>query len=201
MFRNAMGGMACSIFFAFVILLITTRNYTISLYSVVSISLVIATIMSSIKILNWSLGIAESIGLIVFIGFSVDYIVHMSHQYVESVFDKKKNRVDSCFQQIGSTILNGAVTSFVAGIFLFLCQYSYLHKFGVLMIVTIISSLFFAMIFFPALCYYVGPEFKEGDIDHNIIEPCKKKSAKRRQQLLAGRNKIFQFRLYKLQFR
>ena len=97
MFRNAMGGMACSIFFAFVILMLTTRNYTISLYSVVSISLVIATIMSSIKILNWSLGIAESIGLIVFIGFSVDYIVHMSHQYVESVFDKKKNRVDSCF--------------------------------------------------------------------------------------------------------
>lgn len=93
-----MGGMACSIFFAFVILLITTRNYIISLYSVLSISLVIATIMSSIKILNWSLGIAESIGLIVFIGFSVDYIVHMSHQYVESVFDKKKNRVDSCFQ-------------------------------------------------------------------------------------------------------
>lgn len=97
MFRNAMGGMACSILFAFVILLLTTKNLVVSFYSVVSISLVIATIMSAINLLGWSLGIAESIGLIVFIGFSVDYIVHMSHQYVESVFDKRKNRVDSCF--------------------------------------------------------------------------------------------------------
>lgn len=53
--------------------------------------------MASIYLNDFALGIAESIGIIVFIGFSVDYVVHMSHQYVESVFDKRKNRVDWCF--------------------------------------------------------------------------------------------------------
>ena len=59
------------------------------------------------------------------------------------------------------------------------------------MLITIVSSLFFAMIFFPALSYYVGPEFKEGDINHNIIMPCKKKSAMRKQQFIKQRNRMF----------
>jgi len=97
MFVNAMWGMACSVLFAFIVLLITTQNYIVSFYSILTISCVISTIMASIYINDFALGIAESIGIIVFIGFSVDYVVHMSHQYVESVFDKRKNRVDWCF--------------------------------------------------------------------------------------------------------
>ena len=77
--------------------------------------------MSSIKLAGWSLGIAESVGLIVFVGFSVDYIVHMCHQYVESTHESRKKRMDSFFQEFGTTILNGAYTSFVAGLFLSIC--------------------------------------------------------------------------------
>lgn len=79
MFYNAIQGMCSSLLFAFGVLLITTRNYIVSFQAVLSILLTIATIMSCIKIAGWSVGIAESIGLIVFIGFSVDYIVHMCH--------------------------------------------------------------------------------------------------------------------------
>lgn len=89
MYRNAVIGMCMSLFFAFLVLLITTANYLVSLQAVLSIMLTIATIMSCIKVAGWSLGIAESIGLVVFVGFSVDYIVHMCHQYVESVFEKR----------------------------------------------------------------------------------------------------------------
>ena len=79
MYSNAIQGMSSSLFFALAVLLVTTRNYIVSFQAVLSIMLTIATIMSCIKIAGWSVGIAESIGLIVFIGFSVDYIVHMCH--------------------------------------------------------------------------------------------------------------------------
>jgi predicted RND superfamily exporter protein len=79
MFTNAMSGMICSILFAFLVLLLTTHNYLVSLYSIIAILMVIATIFSTIYFQGYGIGIAESIALIVFIGFSVDYIVHMCH--------------------------------------------------------------------------------------------------------------------------
>ena len=121
LFKNNIAGMATSILFAWIVLLISTKNYWVSLQAALSILLVIATIISSIYLQGWSLGMAESIGLIVFVGFSVDYIVHMCHQYIESIHDKRKKKVDTCFQRIGSTILNGAATSFMAGVFLDRC--------------------------------------------------------------------------------
>jgi hypothetical protein len=48
------------------------------------------------------------------------------------------------------------------------------------MMITIGSSLFFSLIFFPALCYQIGPEFKQGDIKDNFIMPIKNWLAKRR---------------------
>lgn len=89
--------MLSSIGFAFLVLLITTKNYIVSFQAVIAITLVLSTIMSAIYFQGWSLGIAESIGLIVFVGFSVDYVVHMCHCYVESLFDKRKKKMDSCF--------------------------------------------------------------------------------------------------------
>jgi hypothetical protein len=79
MFTNAMSGMICSIIFSFLVLLITTHNYIISFYSIIAILMVISTIFSTIYFQGLGIGIAESIALIVFIGFSVDYIVHMCH--------------------------------------------------------------------------------------------------------------------------
>ena len=78
-FNNAIWGMCTSIFFAWIALMIATMNFVISIYAAFSIFLVIATIMAAIYISGNCLGIAESIGLIVFVGFAVDYIVHMCH--------------------------------------------------------------------------------------------------------------------------
>lgn len=191
--------MATSILFAWIVLLISTKNYWVSLQAALSILLVIATIISSIYLQGWSLGMAESIGLIVFVGFSVDYIVHMCHQYIESIHDKRKKKVDTCFQQIGSTILNGAVTSFMAGVFLDRCQFSYLHKFGILLMITISSSLIIAMTFYPALSYFKGPQYKQGDIHHNIILPLKRRLKRRQEDSERERNEEYRRKWYRRQ--
>lgn len=56
--------------------------------------------------------------------------------------------------------MNGAITSFSAGLVLFYCEVSYLHKFGIFMMITIASALVFSLMFYPALSYAIGPEFK-----------------------------------------
>lgn len=79
LFTNALQGMYSSIIFAFFILLVTTNNILVSIYSIVSICLVLTTLMACIFLFGWGMGIAESVGLIIFIGFAVDYVVHMCH--------------------------------------------------------------------------------------------------------------------------
>jgi predicted RND superfamily exporter protein len=173
LFSNAMQGMALSIIFAFLVLIVTTKNYRVSLFAIASISLVICSIMATIYLCEWGIGTSESLALIIFVGFSVDYIVHMCHQYVDSIHELRINRVESCFQKIGVTLVNGAITSFSAGLLLYFCTFSSLHKFGVFMMTTIASALFFSLLFYPALSYSFGPEFKQGDVIHNIVNPIK----------------------------
>lgn len=96
------------------------------------------------------------------------------------MFEKRNKRMDSSFHQIGSTILNGAITSFIAGYFLARCEVSFLYKFGILMMFTIISSLVISMLFYPALGYTVGPQFHEGDMDYHFINPLKQRIARYR---------------------
>jgi len=170
-FSNAVWGMCTSILFAWIVLLIATKNFIISLHAVFTLSLVITTIMASIKLQGWALGVAESIGLIIFTGLSVDYVVHMCHSYSEAVFESRKKKTDSCFENIGTTIINGAVTSFAAGCFLYFCQMTLLHKFGVMMMVTIASAFLYSMMVYPALCYKWGPEGKQGDFYYTIVRP------------------------------
>ncbi len=70
--------------------------------------------------------------LVIFVGFSVDYVVHMGHQYVESIHDTKKLRVDGCFSNIGVTLVSSAITTYSSGIFLLFTKMYTLYKFGIL---------------------------------------------------------------------
>ncbi len=80
-FSNAVQGVTFSLIFAFLVLVFTTGNVFISLIAIGMIGLVVASLMALIVLKQWELGFSESIGVVVFVGFSVDYIVHMGHHY------------------------------------------------------------------------------------------------------------------------
>jgi len=42
--------------------------------------------------LGWELGVAESMGIVILIGFSVDYVVHLSSHYSHSPHPKRAER-------------------------------------------------------------------------------------------------------------
>lgn len=42
---------------------------------------------------GWELGVAESIAIVILIGMSVDYVVHLANHYVESMFPDKHRKM------------------------------------------------------------------------------------------------------------
>jgi len=76
---NAFSGIGFSLAFSFIILFIMTGNIYMSVLSIICISAIILQIMGAIKLLGWKFGMIESTCVIVFIGISVDYVVHLCH--------------------------------------------------------------------------------------------------------------------------
>lgn len=60
-------------------------NIIISLFSVISIIGVNISVVTIMVLMGWQLGVGESLALVIIIGLSVDYIVHLANHYVESV--------------------------------------------------------------------------------------------------------------------
>jgi len=162
---EAFQGIGVSLTFAFIILLIMTGNVYVSVLSILCISSIILQLMGAIKAVGWNFGLIESTCVIVFIGIAVDYVVHLCHQYMHSVQLKRHGRTKAAFKQMGQTIIAGALTSIFSALFLMLCQAASLNKFGVLLLVTIVSSMLTALILLPSLFYILGPNNNQGNIN------------------------------------
>jgi predicted RND superfamily exporter protein len=66
------------------------------------------------------MGVAESISVVILIGFSVDYVIHLSTDYMHSPFKGRHDKMTQAYGNMGISILSGAITTFGAGCFCFL---------------------------------------------------------------------------------
>ena len=143
--------------FAFIILVITTQNILLSFISIICVSIVIGTEVAIMSILGWEMGIAESISVVMLIGFSVDYVIHLSADYVHSPFKSRHDKIKQAYGEMGISILSGAITTFGAGAFLFLGVAKPMRKMAFLIDTTVVVSFIIAMILFGALMHTIGP--------------------------------------------
>ena len=67
-----------------------TLNIITTIYCVIAIAGILGSILAIIQIIGWELGVSESLAMIVFVGLSVDYVVHIAHHYCESVHLTRK---------------------------------------------------------------------------------------------------------------
>ena len=123
MFSNTIQGIILCIVFAFCVLLIMTHNVIVASINVIAIGGVLLTVIGMIYMVGWDLGTTESFGIDLFIGFSVDYIVHVGHCYVESIYDTRKSRMDHAYKNIGAAVLSGAMTTSISGFFMIPFQF------------------------------------------------------------------------------
>lgn len=144
---NVFTGFAICFPSAYIVLLIATRNLSIATIAIVAVMGIVASVLGFCHwAMGWGLGIAESIAAVIVIGFSVDYVVHLSHVYVDAghrdpPLTTREERVTFALKSMGSTVFSGAVTTFGSGMFLVFTQLIFFVKFSVLIMVTIASSI------------------------------------------------------------
>ena len=128
-----------------------------SMYTVFVIGSVSASVLGIMNLMGWTLGFSESLGVDLFVGFSVEYIVYVGYRYSSCMYEIKKERMDYTFQSIGLTVFSGAITMLISGIFITVSEVNVLRKFGILIELTIAFSLLFGLILFPSFLYLIGP--------------------------------------------
>ena len=132
---------------AYSVLLIATRNLYLATIAIVAVIGIVASVLGFCHwAMGWGLGIAESIAAVIVIGFSVDYVVHLSHVYVEAghrnpPLNTREERVTFALKSMGPTVLSGAVTTFGSGFCLVFTQLIFFVKFSILIMVTVASSI------------------------------------------------------------
>lgn len=116
---SAFQGMAIASFFCFIILLIATGNIIQSIIALVCVADVIGSVLFIEYALGWEIGVSESLSMVILIGFSVDYVVHLSSDYMHSAHTSRHDKMKQAYEEMGISILSGCFTTFGSGAFLF----------------------------------------------------------------------------------
>mmetsp|Transcript_16142 Transcript_16142/g.18104 ORF Transcript_16142/g.18104 Transcript_16142/m.18104 type:complete len:977 (+) Transcript_16142:234-3164(+) len=164
--KNAIQGIFIAGGIAFVVIALSTMNIIIALYSIFVIAGIILSVMSVMYFNGWEFSIAESIAVVILIGFSVDYVVHLVHAYVESNYRSRLDRTRDALSKMGVSILGGAITTFGNGAVLFLCTGIFFVKFAWIITSTIFFALVWSLVFFPAWLIILGPENETGNLHY-----------------------------------
>eukprot|EP00931_Biecheleriopsis_adriatica_P047463 TRINITY_DN27366_c0_g1_i1.p1 TRINITY_DN27366_c0_g1~~TRINITY_DN27366_c0_g1_i1.p1 ORF type:complete len:1723 (-),score=331.85 TRINITY_DN27366_c0_g1_i1:45-5213(-) len=122
-----------------------------------------------IGFMSWKVGAIEVLGLIVFVGYSITYSLHIAHKYQEHVleapkyFTAKERRSEAVVHAVkcmSGAVLGSAATTLGSSFFLFFCTLVIFVKLAtVLFAVTFFAGLF-ATVALPAALLCIGPTRK-----------------------------------------
>jgi len=154
-------GIACGI------ALISTANIVVTLLTIFSIGTILASTISVVVSLGWTLGFLEGICLCILIGLSVDFVIHMGHAYcaaAERGFHTRVDRTKEAFARMASPIASAAFTTFASACLLFFCTITFFQKFGTIVMISMICAFWVSLVFCVALLLVFGPEGSFGNI-------------------------------------
>ena len=151
-------GVSISAILAFAIMLISTQNILIATYAIISVLWIVLTVVGVMVMNGYQLGVSESIAMVIIIGFSVDYVVHLGAHYVHKKSPDRTDRTSDALGAMGVSIFSGAVTTFGSGVFLFGGHMIFFQKFALIITTTVAVSLAYALVYFTAFLHAFGPE-------------------------------------------
>jgi predicted RND superfamily exporter protein len=106
----------------------------------------------------------ESLNLVLVVGLSVDYVVHLAEGYSRSLRKDRLGRVQDMLEEVGISVVSGAFTTLGASFFLLFAEILFFTQFGLFMFSTIGLSLLFACIFFSTVMGIMGPQDEVGSL-------------------------------------
>ena len=162
--KNAVFGVSICFLLAFIVINVATGNWIVSAATTLTIVGVVCTTMGVgvVAMMDYPLGISEAIAVVILIGFSMDYVLHLAGAYVESRRSDRLGRMQDALTTMGISISAGAATTLLSGIPLFFAVITFFTKFGFFIFFTICVSFLWSVLFFSALMSTVGPSGEEG---------------------------------------
>ncbi|XP_061195977.1 protein dispatched homolog 1-like [Saccostrea echinata] len=154
------------------VLIITTMNFIIGFLAWVVIALVTVCVLGSIPLLGWKLGVLESLNLCMVVGLAVDYVVHLAEAYNMSPSINRKDKTRNMLEKMGLSVLSGAFTTFGASVFMLGAQIQFIYQFGIFVMITVFTSLFFSLFGFTSFLLILGPEGNSGSITALVKKIC-----------------------------
>ncbi|KAL5008655.1 hypothetical protein ScPMuIL_014236 [Solemya velum] len=161
---SAITGIIVGLCLALPILVIMTMNVVIGVLATITISLVTVCVVGIIPLAGWRLGVLESLNLCMVVGLSVDYVVHLAEAYTMSKANGRMKRVQDMLESMGLSVVSGAMTSFIAAIFMLFAEIQFLYQFGIFVICTIGLSFMYSIVGFTVFLALCGPQGNTGSL-------------------------------------
>uniref|UniRef100_A0A8C5X2A3 Dispatched RND transporter family member 2 n=1 Tax=Malurus cyaneus samueli TaxID=2593467 RepID=A0A8C5X2A3_9PASS len=160
--------MGLSIAVSFVVLLLTTWNVLLSVFSVTAIAGTVLVTIGLLVLLEWQLNAVESLFISAAVGLSVDFTVNYCISYHLCPHSDRLSRVAFSLKQMSCATAMAASALFSAGVIMLPATVLAYRKLGIFVMMINCISCGFASFFFQSLCCFFGPEKNCGQ----ILWPC-----------------------------
>jgi len=158
---------------AFLCMICFTRSTALSAIVVVAtITVIIILLFFIITIMKWQVGLIEVIAFIYFIGYALDYSLHIVYKYgadeaiireeVPEWIDNPKTqirvqRAGFALQVMGGATMGSAITTAGSSLFLVFCTLTIFRKLGAMCLTVTIASIFIAIVPLGSVLMVIGP--------------------------------------------
>jgi len=133
--------------------------------AVVGVTICLAWFMS--VVMGWAIGAIEVIGLIVFVGYSITYSLHVAHKYREHIQSTKDCNLDVgmrrhkavryALMSMTRAVLGSALTTIGSSFFLFFCVMQIFVKLAAILFAVTSFATLFATVALPSALLCIGP--------------------------------------------
>ncbi|CAB9499985.1 dispatched homolog 1 [Seminavis robusta] len=158
MFSTAYGSAGIAIAASALVILLSSRSLVMTLFSVLSIGYVLASVTAMMVAAGWTLGFLESICFAILIGVSVDFVIHFCHAYVSMPGEVAKEiRTRHAIIDMGPSILAAAITTMAGAMIMLFCVITFFTKFAFVLFFAIVQATIGSFVFFLTLTDTIGP--------------------------------------------
>uniref|UniRef100_A0A7M5XG14 SSD domain-containing protein n=1 Tax=Clytia hemisphaerica TaxID=252671 RepID=A0A7M5XG14_9CNID len=186
--QGAKQGIIIGLCVAFPVLVITTLNWVVGVFAIVTIALITISVIGLIPMLGWKLGVLESLNLTLVVGLSVDYVVHLADGYVRCTKFSRAGRTRYMLGHVGVSVLAGAATTLGASSFMLGSKILFFYQFGIFIFCTIGFSIVYALLVFTVLIGFCGPQGNSGGLtflkDYFVKKKRKKRACRKTMNIL-----------------
>ncbi|KAK5607072.1 hypothetical protein CRENBAI_008865, partial [Crenichthys baileyi] len=157
-----------SVALTFILLLLTTWNFPLSLYATVAVGGSVFVTVGLLVLLEWQLSGVEALLISSAAGLSVDFVANFSISYSLAPHSDKIGKVAHSTKRMGCPVAIVSSVFFFMGIVMLPATALHFRKIGIFLFLVKCVACGFATFFFQSLCCFCGPRRNCG----RITLPC-----------------------------